>query len=109
MRLPAPYPLPPLLPITCFPRRVVARQLYSGAKRSPAHESNVLICFLDGMLVPRGGLLSASRSRKPSFRQTGFSETGLPVLIILGNLASGIRGSRKPNFRCCRFSETQTA
>ena len=30
-------------------------------------------------------------SRQPSFRHSAFSETGLPVLIILGNRAEKIR------------------
>src|SRR5215212_5967386 len=58
-----------------------------------------------GGLVPycgKGRIGSAYRasdnrnSRQLSFRQTGFSETGLPGLIILGTWASGKRGSRKP-------------
>src|SRR5215218_3515087 len=35
----------------------------------------------------------------PGFRQTGFSETGLPILIILGNPVSDKRGSWKLRIR----------
>src|SRR5215204_4553421 len=89
-------------PFSRFRRWVVARQLYSGPKRSPAHELNVL--FLPN---------SKTLRKIPGKRGGPALFTLLPRREILGNWASGFWSSWKPvcsrsdAFRLWAFSETQ--